>query len=163
MFCFVFFSDLCWTLLLDANKPPSLTLGSAFKWHKKRLKSTDILTSIAIRDLRVWLCACWCDLSAVTVFTVYVLMCAMCVVMLPPRSSWACRRPWSPADTRTGRSLSCWCTLRFYKATFDCSVLSTRSHLWAEGLGLHNQRGRDLFTCSSAPSPMQAMRDRSKV
>lgn len=53
-------------------------------------------------------------------------------VLLPPHSSWVCQRQWSPADTHTDRSPLCWCTLHFYTATSDCSVLSTRSRLWTE-------------------------------
>lgn len=87
-------------------------------------------------------------------------------VSLPPRSSWVCQRLWSPADTRTDRSPLCWCTLHFCTETSVCSVLSTRSHLCAEEerwCETKRLKAFSLHLCVIAPSPTQAMRDRSRV
>lgn len=107
--------------------------------------------------------------TALQVFVV-VMSITACVWMsaasLPPRSSWVCQRLWSPADTHTDRSRLCWCTLRFCTATSACSVLSTRSHLCAEEERWHETKRLKAFSlhsCAIAPSPTQAMRDRSRV
>lgn len=101
-----------------------------------------------------------------SLLTVCVRMFAVCP---PPRSSLVCRTPWSLANTRTGRSQPCWCTLHFYTTTSGCSARNTRSHLRRHEKKSNNDLTKKkklkifAFLHVSAVLPMQAMRDRSRV